>query len=302
MEKFLTTFSSHVSDGTKRSFERFAAGLKPQTRQSYMYAIAGLCEKCGVDFLDLTAKSVEDYFSVLEREGYADSTMKWQTALFRSFGKWLDREADPEQEDGSPGYYESLFHDFPFSATETPPETPGGLARVDRVLGQLKEDHQNGMFAAVVLAARCGFTTTELCSLTYEGLLKDDNGNVGTVFHETEDRFVKIPEDCVSVLSAFRTPGDTGTILKTRNKNMPFTPRYLQINLKKACRKAGVEPFTFQNLRNLAIGTMLEGGAPVIELSKYIGTGQEWIPRYYGCIPEFAHAPVDYSHVRIRYE
>lgn len=253
-----------VSEKTNLLFEKFCNHLKAgKTAREYAYLLTDLCRH--TDFLDLTTKQVTDYFSKLERENYSDSTMLWQVRAFRSFAKFIDAELETEpkteEEDGEPqkqesgdwktcGHYESLFPEFPFEHCTLAPAPVPDYAAVDRVLGQLLCDQQYGAYGAVCLVLRCGFTSEEICSITKDRLVMDDNQNVGVVFSDDSDpseRFVRLPADCVSVLSVLAHASSDQSLFRSCQRNVPLTVKTLQVALRNACKKRAWSRLLFRN-------------------------------------------------------
>jgi len=301
----LRILSPCISEKTADLFVRYSSRLKyPHTKTSYTCILAGFCNECGCDFLSVTYNLVISYFSKKEKE-YEISTLKWQASMLRSFSQFVDKalaSAEPEEDaDYSRTHYQNLFSKFPFEKISLGAANAPSLQDVDQVLSCLKDNHNFSAFAALSLVLRCGLTCSEVCSLSKGNFIMDKKGNAGIVFRGAQDRYIKLPADMITLLSALVDPtGDSDSpMFRSQKWGRPMSHRSLERYLKETCEEAGVPGFSLQQLRNLAIGIMLEGGASQNEVADYVGTGVEWIPRYDSCIPDLEHAAVDFSHIRI---
>ena len=94
---------------------------------------------------------------------------------------------------------------------------------------------------------------------------------------------------------------ESGTLFLTGRNHCPFTQRNLLQEIKKACNRAGVRPFTLQQLRNFAILLMFRSKAPEQLVSDYVATDLRWITKYKEAAADLKAAPCDYVSLSFHY-
>ena len=300
----LHSLSKFLSDDTITFYEAFSTyNLKSdKSKNSYAYLLAGISNFSRHDFLELIPSTINAYFHQKAKE-CSINTLQWQLSAFRSFSKFVDTELVNK---GKKPIYYGLFSNTGFAFEDLKPEVLDipTYENVNRVLEKLKSEGDLMLFTAMALALRCSLTSEEICNLRREQIIVDTSGRYGIHFvkNKEDERFVKLPEDVIKLLGEhIRNIPMASSYIFLNKRGKPITKHYLQVLVREACRAAGVDNFTMQQLRSLSIGQMLASGAPAQSLSYYIGIGQEWIYRYKKYVPELENAAVDFSHIYIRW-
>lgn len=90
-------------------------------------------------------------------------------------------------------------------------------------------------------------------------------------------------------------------IFSNRTQAVPVYSAQPVVGNQKACLRAGVRPFTLQQLRNFAIVLMLRSHAPEELVSDYVSTDSRWMTKYKEAAPSLNAAPCDYIALSLRY-
>ena len=201
------------------------------------------------------------------------------------------------------GRFSGLFPEFSFEC-EQPLVVGITMRDIDRVLSTLMDEQNVTLFAIISLVLRTGLTTEEICGLKIQQLVTNgQTDQCGIMILGIRNRFIKVPSDLFSLLLLLseQTDNETGNLFLTRLKQCPFTQRNLLLEIKKACLRAGVRPFTLQQLRNFSILLMLRSHAPEEVVSDYVSTDSRWMTRYKEAAPSLNAAPCDYVALSLRY-
>ena len=237
----------------------------------------------------------------------------------RAFARYLDAEACNDTDDvdmvvpdlqreepaeiSDTGRFSGLFPEFSFEC-EQPLVVGITMRDIDRVLSTLMDEQNVTLFAIISLVLRTGLTTEEICGLKIQQLVTNgQTDQCGIMILGIRNRFIKVPSDLFSLLLLLseQTDNETGNLFLTGLKRYPFTQRNLLLEIKKACLRAGVRPFTLQQLRNFAIVLMLRSHAPEELVSDYVSTDSRWMTRYKEAAPSLNAAPCDYVALSLRY-
>ena len=214
-----------------------------------------------------------------------------------------DLQSEEPAEISDTGRFSGLFPEFSFEC-EQPLVVGITMRDIDRVLSTLMDEQNVTLFAIISLVLRTGITTEEICGLKIQQLVTSGQADqCGIMILGIRNRFIKVPSDLFSLLLLLseQTDNETGNLFLTGLKRYPFTQRNLLLEIKKACLRAGVRPFTLQQLRNFAIVLMLRSHAPEELVSDYVSTDSRWMTKYKEAAPSLNAAPCDYIALSLRY-
>lgn len=270
------------------------------------------------DIQQISAEDVHYYFSSV-RDKYSKHSLCTRIRALRAFARYLDAEVSDDTADfdmlvpdlqreepaeiSDTGRFSGLFPEFSFECDQ--PLVVGiTMQDIDHVLSTLMDEQNVTLFAIISLVLRTGITTEEICGLKIQQLVTSGQADqCGIMILGIRNRFIKVPSDLFSLLLLLseQTDNETGNLFLTGLKRYPFTQRNLLLEIKKACLRAGVRPFTLQQLRNFAIVLMLRSHAPEELVSDYVSTDSRWMTKYKEAAPSLNAAPCDYVALSLRY-
>ena len=294
--------SPYISQKFISIFQEYAVRFeKKRTKKEYVYVLNSLCNDTECDFLDLTFAKVQNYFS-RHKADLDSKTLKYQLRIFQAVARFLDEHA--ADYDLTPHFLSCfLMLDFEEPDVLIVPETLPNFASIDKVLGYLKANQDTAVFLAATLALRCSLTINEVVSLKQDMFFQDLNGNYGLRMKVSpvNDRFVKLPQDVVEVISVHLAKRTHDSVFLLLNKHgKPLSIRSLQNRLRDACLACQVKPFTMNHLRTLSTAFMMKEGAPPDKIAEYINIkNQDWFFRYDRVVEELKDSAVDYTHLKI---
>lgn len=314
----LSRLTPYCSDFTLDAFSKYCKRFKhTRTANEYAYIFADFFNFLQKDFLQLSAEDVYHYFSSV-KDRYSVSSLCTRISSLRAFARYLDKEEDPDNPDSDTETnipcedflpfpqtirFSELFPEFSFER-EQPIVVGVTMREIDQVLSRLLDEQNLTLFAIISLVLRTALTTEEICELTIHQLIcTNEPDKCGIVIPGIRNRFVKVPADLFSLLLMLseQSHNESGTLFLTGRNHCPFTQRNLLQEIKKACNRAGVRPFTLQQLRNFAILLMLRSKAPEQLVSDYVATDLRWITKYKEAAAELKAAPCDYVSLSFHY-
>lgn len=315
----LSRLTPYCSDFTLDSFSQYRKHFKnTRTANEYAYMFADFFNLLKKDILQISAEDVHYYFSSV-RDKYSNHSLCTRIRALRAFARYLDAEASNDTDDfdmvvpdlqreepaeiSDTGRFTGLFPEFSFEC-EQPLVVGITMRDIDRVLSTLMDEQNVTLFAIISLVLRTGITTEEICGLKIQQLVTNGQADqCGIMILGIRNRFIKVPSDLFSLLLLLseQTDNETGNLFLTGLKRCPFTQRNLLLEIKKACLRAEVRPFTLQQLRNFAILLMLRSHAPEELISDYVSTDSRWMSKYKEAAPSLNAAPCDYVALSLRY-
>lgn len=277
--------------------------LKTQrSRREYTYVIFSLCNQAKQDFLELCQGDVREFLLTDKNGNRRSAPDGFRMRIIKSICRYIDTNAD--RYSIAPRYLEIFTELCPvpddpyFHPTDFP-----NLEDVNRIFAYLKAENEMATFIACALALRCGLLIHEIVELEKSHFFQDVNGNYGIRIRLSglADRFVKLPEDVAELIILYiQKRPEESTVLLLNKRKRPMNIRILQNRLRTACLTCGIEPFTFNSLRNLGTTYMIKGGATLEKVAYCLDVKErKWFFRYDRVVRELEDAAVDYSHIRI---
>jgi len=219
-------------------------GIKPSTGNFYAKAAGHLLAWLGsVSVYELSEDDVQGYLQNRHKEGASSRLLLGELRAFRQAWKWgMKRELIPTRP----------FPDVDFKVDQstyvinhrTP--TPGDVAAV---LKHMEDDYRLGVLLLYAMGARIG----EVCNLRRKDV---DASGVVTVRGKNQSRRVPLrPTVLAEVVD--RLDGSDEYLLEFSVK---WRTTALRSRLKRACKAAGIAPFTPHGFRRLAVDTMARNG------------------------------------------
>ncbi|WP_432630624.1 tyrosine-type recombinase/integrase [Brotaphodocola sp.] len=240
-----------------------------------------------------------------EVEGAAGADRVSAKAQFQDVPAQEAKDAQGSETTANPeGHFESAFPKMQFEWSLQPIAPIPKLEHVDQVLTYFYERDDLTMFVAISTILRCGLTTRELCGLNVGHIFMDADGKKGMIIPDTHrrERKIKIPDDLFDLIVRL-IPAQAEKdfpVFRLRRFEKRLSARMLEHYIKDACEALEIPPFTMTQLRNLAVASMVQGGAPAQAVSDYLGTDILWITRYDVAVPELKDSAVDYHHIYIK--
>ena len=315
----LSRLTPYCSEFTLDAFSQYRKHFKnARTANEYAYMFADFFNFLKKDFLQISAKDVHYYFSSA-RNKYSTHSLCTRIRALRAFARYLDAEDSNDADDfdmvmpdlqseeqteiADTGRFSVLFPEYSFECYQ--PLIVGiTMQDIDRVLATLMDEQNVTLFAIISLVLRTGMTTEEICGLKIQHLMTTDQASqCGIMIPGIRNRFLKVPTDLFSLLLLLseQTANETETLFLTSRNRCPFTPRNLLFEIKKACQRAGVHPFTLQLLRNFSILLMLRSHAPEELIADYVSIDSRWMTKYKLASKDFKAGPGEYISLSLRY-
>ena len=293
-----TVFSKEFNE----VLEKKTASLKNRrTAADYWHLCESLCRESGKDFLLLQKEDVIRYFTLPQVVRRKESSRAAWMRILRSVAKFTDDELGTST-------LQAFLIDWQEPPADIEADNLPVPESVDRVLSLLKKENDRQLFLIIALVLETGLSTGELCRLNIGSFVLDAKGcPMIRIAPESDDglyRNIPLTRETAALVS------ETGLLLPDgfRRYKDPFfvnqrgeriTERVLQINLRNACLRAGEKPFTLTALRNLAITSMLQGGATADMLSYQLGITDNWFFRLDHAVRDLPKAAANYSHLKV---
>lgn len=315
----LSRLTPYCSDFTLDAFSQYRKRFKnARTANEYAYMFADFFNYLKKDFLQISAGDVHYYFSSSSNK-YSKHSLCTRIRALRAFARYLDAEdsnnaddfdmvisnlqGEEEIETADAGRFSVLFPEFSFECDQ--PLVVGiTMQDIDRVLATLMDEQNITLFAIISLVLRTGMTTEEICGLKIQQLVTTGKTDQhGIMIPGIRNRFIKIPSDLFSllILLSEQTANEADALFLTNRNRCPFTQRNLLFEIKKACQRAGVHPFTLQQLRNFSILLMLRSHTPEELIENYVSIDSRWMTKYKQASRDLKAGPGDYVCLSLRY-
>lgn len=275
-----------------------------RAQDNYYSIVCMLCDYTQTDFLEISYAQAKAYFDSLfvpkpNRKRIALSTIQSRLSALRSISSFISENKETY---GIPDAYGNVFFyvDIPVLDENVKKEDIPTVKELGTILLAASEDPM--MFLIFSMVIRCGFAASEICKMKVSQICEDAANRFSVAFHEkTRTRYVKLPNDVVTVLMDYRKYlkvkqefmfyNKKGHVLKVRN---------LESLVRKYVSKGLVsKDYTIQDIRNAAVCHMKASGADDVSTADYIGVEARWMYRYDDVIKELDMQPVDLVKLRI---
>lgn len=286
-------------------FKDFAVQLKNErTKVNYFSIICYICDYAKTDLIQLSVNQAQEYFnSLLHGTGKRLSIKTIHSRLYalRSIYSFLiEHKNDYEL----PYSFHNIFDkvNIPEMNPSIKSEDIPSMEEMDRLLEVTKNDFM--MYLILSLVFRCSLSASEVCNLKMKQLGKDRRERNFIVFHDKKkERYVKLPEDIMSLLNGYlATLSDQKEYLFYNKRDNVLKVRNLESLMKKYVIAAKLsKEFTIQDIRNASIAYMLASGAETQDVAKYAGVDVQWMYRYNDVITELDLQPVDLVNIQIKH-
>ena len=203
----------------------------------------------------------------------APNVVRGEISVIRRAWKWgIARQYCPNRE---------LPRPLLKAASVRPKRTPS-VEDVRRTLGALNPD--SWAFTTTLLIAETGMRVGEVAALTWNNIDLEQGIAKVPYRSKTGRRDVPLSDTLTSHLTSVRgdasskarvLPVAEGTILTS------LSQRYLP----RACKTAGVEPFTPHGIRRMVVDTLYNAGNDPTLLADYLGHSPQTAQRYYRSVP-----------------
>ena len=246
----------------------FLSKLKPETQIKYMAIINEASHYCGKSFEDINvedARSFDKFLCDREEKGeIKHSTHVAHISVLRSLGDFISRC----------NFFDDYTNPFASVLVKAVDENLSSsdlpsMEDVEKLLSACT-DRDKLIFS---LSAKCGLSTSEICSLKESDVFLDVDGNLCgvSVRKGRYCRNIKLPDDVLVLLENYLSLGVTEHLFINRRNN-PIQPRDLQRLLQKYLTELGMPSrFTIEDLRHCAIVYMKAGGAADNDIADYLG-------------------------------
>lgn len=272
-----------------------------KTVSLYLHTCEALCSASGKDFLELTRQDVLSYFqSPAVRSKKRNSRAAWMRIL-RAVARFTDERLGTDNLGAFSVPVEGQTIHIEASDLPKPEE-------IDKVLSQLKEEGDEELFLIIALVLETGLWTGEICTLTLGNFVLDTKGQAMIrIAPEVEEGFfrnIPLTHDTAALIASHGLSLSAGQKKSTDRfftnaYGNPISERVLQKRLRDACLRAEVEPFSLTELRNLAVASMMQGGATADLLSYQLGITDTWFFRLNHAVEDLPKQAASYSHLRV---
>lgn len=294
-----------------------------KTQQNVHLFLTKLCQYCEKDPLEITTQDAVQFtnhlYDLVRKGTCKASYVKVILLSLRKFYDFLEEYKyefrDREIDVPIVNPFATILIDIPDKVILTKEDVPS-LSQVDLLLDKTRETNPS-LFAAISFAVKMGLTSTEISNLTTScvGYMKEEvrfepiSGSKMTSLyiclkaigeHGRTKRYLKVPEDMEEILTNFLENAKTGEseyVVSYKGKH--YSERTMQYQLKRLCEILEIEQITFQDLRNLSIFLMKEGGADSKEIAKYTGQEGRWLTRFSGIDAASIFDAADYIRIHI---
>lgn len=263
----------------KELWEKFRKRFKSNTTEaSYRSDISELCRFCGKNLKDADRGDVERYYAFMKNKMDSGRISPLTvTKKFRELHSFLKFAAD---ETGDEAEYRDYF--YPYLKNM---EKERGLARsipvedMDALLEAASDDLM--AYTILTLMYRAGISSTEIAGLNGA----EDfalYGDEGYVLLSGREEPCYIPEDAWEILMKYMDQRDEHPSLFYNRSGRRLNIMYISRMMKRYCRKAGIENYSAEAVRNCCAFNLFSYGASPKQVADQMGRTQQQIRRYRG--------------------
>lgn len=271
-----TAYMTYFSKNTRDLMETYVLKFKdPASRDTYMKVYDRFAEYAKKDWFECRARDFKGFMGVHSKRYQADeisySTYAKYYKILAAFSRHCYKIAHAEVP--SP-LVPSDYEDYVTVARVKAPadvfsqaKIPS-LAEVEKVLAYTKAADRMTYFA-VLFALGTFVKTGEFMKIKTSDLMQDASG---TWFVRLSDGYMVVLDgdfgsELAEYMSATLSAGDYLFSKAAKDGNRPISKAALSKRLVKACERAGVECFTFNELRNAAAVYTASAGATKEEIA-----------------------------------
>lgn len=267
----------------------FETNLKARTRKEYYNVVAHFTKCVGHDPYYLTLEDTktfyEDLLNKINKEKLSYSTAVMRYSVMRSICDFIENYKINHGEE-----YTNYFKEFslPEQDKTIKEEDLPSLKDIDLVLNKCIECNDYRAFTIFSLCLKLGLTNTEVCHLTMENVLLEDEKHLALSLNNNKRirRILELDTDLSKILDKYLNDYEIahGPLFYNNRNNqikMRDTERLLQKYIDMVnTPKERIAPFTMQSLRHIAMIMLLKGNVSKENVAKFGGITTKWMNRY----------------------
>lgn len=260
----------YLSEEFILQFASFLATVShANTSNEYVRCVRSICNFAKKDFLDLTRKNVDDYFSSCNERGLSASTIRSRYYRFVTLSKFLDERVRGLR---LSTHFLSI-RIAPTTSPEASEEIREKYLPAEKFEKLVDEALESGdRMAAVIfsLSYKAALSASEVCGLRVDQIFRDEDGTVFVHLYDDSynaSRTVYLRDGLGQMLDEFMQlpkPKNRRSIFVFLNKyGNPLTLRNLNSMFRKHCIACGFgEGVSFRDLRSSGVVRMFSDGTP----------------------------------------
>lgn len=176
-----------------------------------------------------------------------------------------------------PNDFQNYFAEIPLNEDEQTIKFNSiiSLNELDKLIQYTKENEPLCMLA-IIFSFKMMMRISEFINLQWSAIEDAIDGNPLRVETATGPHYLKLPDDIATILDDYlmRLPSKPIYVfskgMNINGTDKPFVTRAMTQKLTKACKKAEIEHYTFNDLRNAGITYAAANGCPIEILSKSV--------------------------------
>lgn len=296
---------------------RMAKLKSEKTKDNQRDEIIAFTEFCKKDFLDVTKEDVEDYMNDLVSKGRQPETLKIKLSILRGMAKAVDSELKCSM-------LKDVFLGVNYGQDKVryDEEDLARLKDVDKVISWCEKTGKLDLKLMIALALECAMPLRYIKNLKVSNVFVNNLGQPYIKFETEKDNYLgetnhfvrEFPLKPGTAEALNNWIGSRDSVNQEDNVfwdkwHTPYSERQIQAMLQDACREAlgkdangnYFEGFTISKLNNLAVVSMVSGGADRAALTEQLGHSSRWINRYDSVIKDFSLSPMAYNRITVKY-
>lgn len=245
-------------------FPAFCSDSLEQERSqgSYRYALSEFFASIS-SYEDYTVENCNVFFDKLQKKNKYSTCVKKRRQLASIFSYAIDHsDTFPEL----PGNFQNIFAELPLmeAPQEIHPNRVISLPELDKIITYTKDNDALCMLA-IMFAFKTMLRIDEFQKLRWNDIIEASDGFVLQVYSHGEQRYIFLPEDMAELLLEHIKDA---VYIFSNNKNTILSVRTLRDRLHKACDAAGIQHYTYNDLRNAGIAYANSQRCPIDILTK----------------------------------
>ena len=246
------------------------------TEASYWSDIMEFCRFTGKPFKAAGKEDVVRYYTMMEkrsREGkISPLTVTKKFRELHSFARFIEEEENTGRIDY---FYSYLKH----------------MKKEDRLARSVPVEHMDALFSAasdnfmcytiLSLMYRAGLSSTEISGLNGPEDFAFQGKDVCVFLPEREEPCY-IPEDVWEIVKEYMNQRENYPSLFYNRSGRRLNTMYISRMMKRYCRKAGIENYSAEAVRNCCAFNLFSYGASPKQVADQMGRTQQQIRRYRG--------------------
>lgn len=230
------------------------------------------------DFLKLTKKDVEEYFSYLqnkvEDKKLQPITVSKKIKEAHSFADYIlvNREKYAVRKT----YKDEFAPYLKLIARQEVFVNSVPIEHIDKLYQTAQEDKL--AYAIIALLHRMGLSSTEIVELKMENLGIYDDG--AYAFIERRKEYSFIPEDVLDIMNSYIEEREENEYLFCNRRGKQLNTMFISRLMKKYTLQAGIPSYSAENIRNTCGVTLFAYGATKQQVARQMGVTKIQIKRY----------------------